>query len=75
MACNPGDYGPYVGAQSVNDCIPCKPGFYCLGEDAKDATSLCKAGYYCSGGTMTYNLQKAKPTDLTETVYIKAGIA
>lgn len=53
--CTAGQYGPYVGARSLADCIPCKPGFYCLGGvDSTEATSLCAAGYYCTGGTINY---------------------
>ena len=48
-------------------CIACKPGYYCLGTDATDATSNCKAGFFCSGGTITYNKQGG--------VYINAGEA
>ena len=71
LACDAGDYGPYVGARSLADCIPCKPGYYCLGTDATDATSLCKAGYFCSGGTIDYNDSNGDGTG----TYTKAGIA
>jgi len=57
-----------VGARSLADCIPCKPGYYCLGQDSTDATSLCAAGYYCTGGTINYI---EDPTD----GYVNAGIA
>ena len=69
-ACDPGQYGPYVGARSLADCIPCKPGYYCLGEDSTDATSLCAAGYYCTGGTINYI-----DDPVGSGTYVDAGIA
>ena len=79
-ACSPGQYGPYKGARSLADCIDCKPGFYCLGEDSTDATSLCAAGYYCLGGTIDYNIDAVNTGTADSYVidgnnYYKAGIA
>lgn len=71
VACDAGKYGPNVGARADNECIDCKPGYYCLGEDAADATSLCKEGYYCTGGTVTYTPYD----DGVTTDYHNAGIA
>lgn len=60
-----------MGARSDAECIDCKPGYYCLGDDAADATSLCKEGYFCTGGTVTYTQYDNGVT----TDYHNAGIA
>jgi len=72
--CPKGEYGPYVGANDSSECVDCKPGFYCLGEDSTDATSQCKAGYYCIGKTVSFDdYDPASPEYRTDGVY--SGIA
>lgn len=46
--CPAGTYAPYLNAKSVEDCLPCPPGYYCL---AGAGTANCPAGYYCPEGT------------------------
>jgi len=46
--CPSGTYAPYTNSKSLDDCIPCPYGFYCLsGQDPAD----CPKGYYCPKGT------------------------
>ncbi len=52
-ACPIGTYNPYTNANSVNQCILCDPGRYCLGTGLSTTTGQCKAGYYCRLGSPT----------------------
>jgi hypothetical protein len=49
--CPDGTYAPdyIIGLEDVTQCVPCKPGRYCInGEYDKD--KLCDAGYFCDSG-------------------------
>jgi len=52
--CPAGEYGPFIGAVKEDDCVLCRPGYYCLGSSSADATSQCPAGYVCTGGVIDY---------------------
>ncbi len=46
--CPAGTYAPYTNSKSMDDCIPCPYGYYCLsGEDPAD----CPKGFYCPKST------------------------
>lgn len=46
--CPAGRYAPYLNAKSIDDCIPCPHGFYCLsGQDPV----TCPRGFYCPKST------------------------
>lgn len=46
--CPAGRYAPYLNAKSIDDCIPCPHGFYCLsGQDPM----TCPRGFYCPKST------------------------
>lgn len=48
LKCPAGSYAPYLNSKSLDDCIPCPYGQYCLtGEDPVD----CPMGYYCPKST------------------------
>ena len=56
-ACDPGEYGPYIGAKDkTNDCHACVPGFYCPGLNAAEAIITCTAKYYCPRSSATLPL-------------------
>lgn len=44
--CPVGTYMDYLGAQSIDDCIPCTPGYYCL-EGVTAVSGPCEEGFYC----------------------------
>ena len=48
--CPRGYYNPNLGANTIDECLPCEPGSYCetVGLDAP--TGLCDAGWFCSRG-------------------------
>lgn len=46
--CLAGSYAPYLNSKSLDDCIPCPYGFYCLtGQDPAN----CPSGSYCPKST------------------------
>ncbi len=48
IKCRAGSYAPYLNSKSLDDCIPCPYGSYCLsGEDPVD----CPKGHYCPKST------------------------
>jgi len=51
--CPPGTYNNFPGMREESDCIPCTPGYYCIGEKNPNPTGLCDAGYYCEGGSQS----------------------
>ena len=44
--CPVGTYNPNLNGQSVADCVPCDPGYYCL-EGVSTPNGPCEAGFYC----------------------------
>ncbi|EPR58001.1 GCC2 and GCC3 domain-containing protein [Toxoplasma gondii GT1] len=52
-SCPQGAYIPFAGSTSQDDCISCKPGFYCDGSDKANPLKPCFAGSYCTGGART----------------------
>jgi hypothetical protein len=52
LPCPAGTYSPYLNSHSVEDCLPCPPGSYCL---AGAGASTCDDGYYCPEGTTVAN--------------------
>ncbi|KFH15614.1 GCC2 and GCC3 domain-containing protein [Toxoplasma gondii MAS] len=52
-SCPQGAYIPFAGSTSQDDCISCKPGFYCDGSDKANPLKPCSAGSYCTGGART----------------------
>lgn len=64
-ACDPGFYGPYVGAKDDSDCNECLPGYYCPGENAEEALVECEAGYFCPRGSKTLNIEADNPVSLS----------
>ncbi len=48
IKCPAGFYAPYLNSKSLDDCIPCPYGSYCLsGDDPAD----CPKGHYCPKST------------------------
>jgi len=50
IQCPAGTYSQYVKAMSLQDCLPCTPGFFCIKASSSQRTT-CPAGYYCPLGT------------------------
>ena len=50
VECPAGTYSPYTKAMSMQDCLPCTPGYYCLQAQSSEMNT-CPAGYYCPLGT------------------------
>ena len=48
IKCPAGSYAPYINSKSLDDCIPCPYGQYCL---SGDDPVICPKGYYCPKGT------------------------
>ena len=49
-SCPAGSYSPYTKSMSLEDCLTCPPGSYCL---SGSSPATCDAGYYCPEGTKT----------------------
>lgn len=47
--CPAGYYNPFPYQQSVDQCVPCQPGYYCI-EGAVTPTGVCDSGYICAAG-------------------------
>lgn len=45
--CPPGTFRNSTGAESVDHCLDCEPGWYCGGYGNEKSTDLCAPGYYC----------------------------
>jgi hypothetical protein len=60
ISCPAGTYSNRTLLTSVDECIPCLPGYYCSG-GASDVSGSCKAGYYCPTAT-SYPNQFACPS-------------
>lgn len=50
IQCPAGTYSPYVKAMSMQDCLPCTPGYFCV-QASTNQRQTCPAGYYCPLGT------------------------
>lgn len=50
LQCPAGTYSQATKAMSLQDCLPCTPGFYCI-KAASSQRLTCPAGYYCPLGT------------------------
>lgn len=48
MKCPAGSYAPYTNSKSMDDCIPCPYGSYCL---SGENPATCPMGYYCPKST------------------------
>ena len=46
-ACPPGTMNPEEGGESIDDCLPCSPGYYCEGWGLYEPTGHCLERYYC----------------------------
>jgi hypothetical protein len=44
--CNNGTFGNYSGMQAAGDCLPCTPGFACVGMGLTAPNTNCKAGMF-----------------------------
>ncbi|CDW74865.1 cast multi-domain protein [Stylonychia lemnae] len=47
VACGTGTFNPFLGQDSVLDCLSCTEGQYCQGSSLTAPTGQCNAGYYC----------------------------
>lgn len=57
--CPPGTFRNSTGAESVDQCLDCIPGWYCAGYGNAKPTDLCDRGYYCPEFSRANN---SKPT-------------
>ena len=48
--CPRGYYNPNTGANTIDECLPCEPGYYCETVGLTAATAPCDAGWFCSRG-------------------------
>lgn len=48
IACPSGTWAPYTSSKSLEDCVPCPIGSYCLAGQGK---AICLSGYYCPEST------------------------
>ena len=56
--CPNGTFGNVTNLQSLDDCLPCSPGYYCQSPINTAPTGECEEGYYCTSGAYS-----ATPTD------------
>lgn len=45
--CPKGTYNPLPRGKSSEDCAPCIPGYYCLGDALPTPTGKCPGGHFC----------------------------
>lgn len=57
--CPPGTFRNSTGAESIDQCLDCKPGWYCAGYGNNQPTAQCDPGYYCPEFSRT---NVSKPT-------------
>ncbi|XP_034024621.1 neurogenic locus notch homolog protein 4-like [Thalassophryne amazonica] len=51
LPCPAGTFSSSTGLRSLQECITCPPGFYCLGSNNTSPSGPCFPGYYCTGGS------------------------
>lgn len=51
IECPPGTFRNTTGARSVEECLDCRPGFYCEYSGLVEPTAECDKGYYCPEGS------------------------
>ena len=44
--CPIGTYNPNLNGESIDACLPCDPGWYCL-EGVETPSGQCDKGFYC----------------------------
>jgi len=53
--CNAGRLMLISGAYEEAQCVPCPPGYYCVGSNSPDPTGTCDPGYFCGASTSVRN--------------------
>ena len=55
VPCPAGTFLNVTYGKSVEECLPCPPGLYCLYKGSSTVSGSCSAGHFCSLGAMTPN--------------------